>query len=175
GGNSFLGDSQAQKSIPRFGAQYPRMQMVEHRSIASTWPPRLHRDGDSRGGRMALTTVGKVLYSVIFVVLVPVALIEWAVATARVVHLPAIRSLPLGASLAVTGALLVLLGMRDLWVYGGGLPMNAYPPPRYVTSGTYRVLPHPIYTGFCILCVGGSILVGSSTPLRILTPPTLIT
>ena len=119
---------------------------------------------------MALTTVGKVLYSVTFVVLVPAALIEWAAATARVVHLPAIRSLPLGASLVLTGALLALLGMRDLWVYGGGLPMNAFPPPRYVTSGVYRILPHPIYTGFSLLCMGVSMLVGSPSGLWFVSP-----
>jgi prolipoprotein diacylglyceryltransferase/protein-S-isoprenylcysteine O-methyltransferase Ste14 len=119
---------------------------------------------------MALTTAGKVLYCATFVVLVPVALLGWAAATARVVHLPAIRSLPLGASLAVTGALLVLLGMCDLWVYGGGLPMNAHPPPRYVTSGAYRLLPHPIYTGFSLLCVGVSILAGSPSGLWFVSP-----
>ena len=50
---------------------------------------------------MALTTAGKVFYGAIFVVLVPVALIVWAVSTARLVHLPVMRSFPLGASLAV--------------------------------------------------------------------------
>jgi len=123
---------------------------------------------------MALTTVGKVLYSVTFVVLVPVALIEWAAATAPVVHLPALRSLPFGASFAVTGALLVLLGMRDLWVYGGGLPMNASPPPRYVTNGVYRVLPHPIYTGFSLLCIGVSMLVGSPSGLWFVSPVVML-
>jgi prolipoprotein diacylglyceryltransferase/protein-S-isoprenylcysteine O-methyltransferase Ste14 len=119
---------------------------------------------------MALTTAGKLLYGATFVVLVPVALIAWAASTARVVHLPVMRSFPLGASLAVMGALLVLLGMRDLWVYGGGLPMNAQPPPHYVTRGAYRLLPHPIYTGFSLLCVGVSILAGSASGLWFVSP-----
>ena len=52
---------------------------------------------------------------------------------------------------------LLLLGMAHLWVYGGGLPMNACPPPGYVMQGIYRFLPHPIYTGFCMICAGTSI------------------
>jgi protein-S-isoprenylcysteine O-methyltransferase Ste14 len=119
---------------------------------------------------MALTITGKVLYSATFVVLVPAALIAWAASTAQIVRLPVTPSLPLGASLAVVGALLILLGMRDLWVYGGGLPMNADPPPRYVVRGAYRVLPHPIYTGFSLLCVGVSILAGSASGLWLVSP-----
>lgn len=119
---------------------------------------------------MALTPAGKVLYGATFVVLVPIVLIGWAASTARVVHLPIIRSFPLGALLAVIGALPVLLGMRDLLVHGGGLPMNAHPPPRHVTRGAFRVLPHPIYTGFSLLCVGVSILAGSASGLWLVSP-----
>src|ERR1039457_1951669 len=68
------------------------------------------------------------------------------------------------------GALLLLWGMRDLWIRGGGLPMNADPPPRYVDRGIYRLLPHPIYTGFCALCVGVSISVGSASGLWLVSP-----
>ncbi len=60
--------------------------------------------------------------------------------------------------------------MRDLWVHGGGLPMNADPPPRYVTRGVYRFLPHPIYSGFCVLCVGVSISEGSASGLWLISP-----
>ena len=119
---------------------------------------------------MALTPTGKVLYGATFVLLLPLALIAWANATARIVHLPAITSLPLGLTLAIIGGLLLLSGMRDLWIYGGGLPMNAHPPPRYVDRGVYRLLPHPIYTGFCFLCVGTSISVGSASGLWLISP-----
>jgi len=119
---------------------------------------------------MALTTAGKVIYSATFLVLVPLGLVGWAAATERVVHLPAVTSLPLGATLVCVGALLMLWGMKDLWSYGGGLPMNADPPPRLVDRGAYRLLPHPIYTGFSMLAVGVSMMVGSASGLWLVSP-----
>lgn len=123
---------------------------------------------------MALTSTGKVFYSATFLVLVPSALIAWAASTAHVVSLPAIRSFPLGASAAALGAALALLAMRDLWVHGDGLPMNAHPPPRYVTRGTYRLFSHPIYTGFSLLCVGTSILTGSASGFWLVSPAVML-
>jgi protein-S-isoprenylcysteine O-methyltransferase Ste14 len=119
---------------------------------------------------LALNTQGKVLYGATFILFLPLALIAWASATARIVRLPPVRSLPLGLSLLTIGALLLLSGMRDLWVHGGGLPMNADPPPRYVNRGVYRFLPHPIYTGFCLLCVGVSISASSASGLWLISP-----
>lgn len=119
---------------------------------------------------MALSTKGKILYSATFLLLLPLALIAWSGATERVVHLPQVRSIPFGMIVSALGALLLLWGMRDLWIRGGGLPMNADPPPRYVDRGIYRLLPHPIYTGFCALCVGVSISVGSASGLWLVSP-----
>ena len=48
--------------------------------------------------------------------------------------------------------------------------MNAYPPPRYVERGVYRLLPHPIYAGFVMLCAGISIGVGSASGLWLVSP-----
>src|SRR5437667_9714419 len=48
--------------------------------------------------------------------------------------------------------------------------MNAYPPPRYVAQGIFRLLPHPIYTGFTLLCVGVSIAVVSASGLWLVSP-----
>jgi protein-S-isoprenylcysteine O-methyltransferase Ste14 len=119
---------------------------------------------------VALNAVGKVSYSVTFLVIVPAALVAWAMSTSPTVGLPAVHSSRFGIALAVAGALLMLLGMSDLWVYGGGVPMNAHPPPRYVRRGAYRVLPHPIYTGFCVLCAGVSVGVGLPSGLWLVTP-----
>lgn len=119
---------------------------------------------------MALTTQGKILYGATFVLFLPLALVAWASATARIVRLPPVSSLPFGLSLIAIGALLLLSAMRDLWIHGGGLPMNAAPPPRYVNRGVYRFLPHPIYTGFCVLCVGVSIAAGSASGLWFISP-----
>jgi protein-S-isoprenylcysteine O-methyltransferase Ste14 len=119
---------------------------------------------------MALSRTGKVLYTATFLFLLPVALVCWATATANVIRLPIITSIPIGLPLAAIGMLLMLFGMRALWVHGGGLPMNAHPPPHYVNVGVYRLLPHPIYTGFSVICVGVSISVGSSSGLWLVSP-----
>jgi hypothetical protein len=95
---------------------------------------------------MALTTRGKILYGIAFLLLVPLALIGWAFATSSAVGLPAVKSAPLGLAAMLTGALLLLAGMRDLWRFGGGLPMNAHPPARFVDRGAYRW--HSMFGGF---------------------------
>lgn len=119
---------------------------------------------------MALNVTGKILYSAGFLLLLPIALVAWATAAASNVSLPVVASLSTGLPIASVGALLLLLGMRDLWVLGEGLPMNAAPPPRYVARGVYRLLPHPIYVGFCMTCAGVSIALGSASGLCLITP-----
>jgi len=47
--------------------------------------------------------------------------------------------------------------MIAIYVHGGGLPMNAHPPPRFVTQGVYRLVSHPVYAGFSVLCIGVAI------------------
>ena len=118
---------------------------------------------------MALNQLGRWLYGAGFAVALPIGLAAWAAATADMVRLP-LLSPPLGLPIAAAGAGLLLLGMLDLWRYGGGLPMNAYPPPRYVERGIYRLLPHPIYGGFVMLCAGASISAGSASGLWLVSP-----
>jgi protein-S-isoprenylcysteine O-methyltransferase Ste14 len=118
---------------------------------------------------MAMNQLGKWLYGAAFAVLLPIGLVAWAAATAGVVRLP-LPSPQLGLPIAVAGAALLLLGMLHLWRYGGGLPMNAYPPPRYVERGIYRLLPHPIYVGFVVLCAGVSIAARSASGLWLVAP-----
>lgn len=123
-------------------------------------------------GRRAL--VGKVLYGAVFVVVLPVAMVAWAKATAGVVRAP-VPQLPLvGSALAAAGLALVLGGMWALWSRGGGLPMNAFPPPRLVTEGVYALVPHPIYTGFCGVSLGVSLATGSASGLWLVTPTAIL-
>ncbi|MFI5310920.1 MAG: prolipoprotein diacylglyceryl transferase family protein [Gemmatimonadales bacterium] len=117
-----------------------------------------------------MNRIGQWLYGATFAVLLPIGLAAWAAATADIVRVPLVASLALGLPVAAAGAALVALGMIHLWVHGGGLPMNAYPPPRYVERGIYRLLPHPIYVGFSMLCAGVSIAVGSASGLWLVTP-----
>jgi membrane-associated phospholipid phosphatase/protein-S-isoprenylcysteine O-methyltransferase Ste14 len=110
------------------------------------------------------------MYALLFVVVVPIALVLWARAAATAVHIPAPQSTIWGTVVAAIGVAITLVGMLALWVDGGGLPMNAFPPPRFVRSGIYAVLPHPIYSGFVLTCAGLSIVLGSPSGLWLVTP-----
>jgi protein-S-isoprenylcysteine O-methyltransferase Ste14 len=114
--------------------------------------------------------LGKLLYALLFIALLPTALFFWARATEAYVTLPAVHSLPIGAALSTVGALLVLAGWAALWRDGGGLPMNAFPPPRLVTRGVYALVAHPIYVGFAFVCFGVAVLVGSASGLWLVCP-----
>ena len=115
-------------------------------------------------------SLGKLLYGVLFILIFPALLVLWTLGTAPAVRLPAIHFVPWGMGIALLGALLLVLGMGDLWRIGGGLPMNAYPPPNYVSTGTYRVVSHPIYVGFLLICAGASVAAGSASGLWLTTP-----
>ena len=113
--------------------------------------------------------VKKLLYGALFVAVLPALLVAWARGTAGVVRLPV---LPWGWGLPLVagGACLMLAGMTALWVDGGGLPMNAFPPPRYVDRGVYAWLAHPIYAGFCAAVAGVAILLRSASGLWLVAP-----
>lgn len=119
---------------------------------------------------LAHSRIAKALYGALFVILVPLALAIWAHATAATVHLPELHSVFRGAALLAFGLLMMALGMASLWIYGGGLPMNAFPPPRFVQRSIYRLVPHPIYGGFVIACAGVAIVSGSASGLWLVTP-----
>jgi protein-S-isoprenylcysteine O-methyltransferase Ste14 len=119
-------------------------------------------------------TLGKIAYGALFSLVLPALLILWARATAPIVHFPAPRSVPLGAAVAGAGVLLVFWGWWALRVYAGGLPMNAFPPPRLATRGPYALLPHPIYVGFCVACAGVAIAEGSASGFYLVTPVVIL-
>lgn len=112
--------------------------------------------------------LNKILYGLLFVVLLPLFLVLFCVT----VPVPFAAVLwPLGGGVATgAGMVVMLLGMLDLWRRGEGPPMNAFPPKKLVTGGIYAVLPHPIYLGFCVLCLGLSLWAGSATGLYLATP-----
>ncbi len=110
------------------------------------------------------------LYGGVFVVVLPALLALWAHATRDVVHVNPIHHPPAGATLAAAGAMIALAGMVALAMRGGGLPMNAFPPPRLVTSGIYAAVPHPIYGGFVLACAGVAIYAGSASGLWLVAP-----
>lgn len=114
--------------------------------------------------------LGKLLYGFLFTILLPVLLVLWARATSASINLPVPNSLGLGVVVASFGLVIMLTGMANLFLIGGGMPMNAYPPPRYVTEGIYRFMPHPIYFGFAVACAGISIVFQSPSGLWLISP-----
>jgi protein-S-isoprenylcysteine O-methyltransferase Ste14 len=115
-------------------------------------------------------TFGKVLYALLFVLVAPAVLVGWALATDSIVPLP---SIPYGWSAlipVVVGLALLVAGIAALVTYGQGLPMNPYPPPRYVTRGIYRFTPHPIYLGFVMACFGAAIYLQSPAGIWLVSP-----
>ena len=113
---------------------------------------------------------GKFLYGFTFVVILPLLLFEWARLTEDVVLVPVAGSLLPGIFATVIGLAAMIAGIITLSRLGGGLPMNAYPPPRYVARGIYTLLPHPIYAGFTLACVGVSMACRSSSGLWLISP-----
>jgi protein-S-isoprenylcysteine O-methyltransferase Ste14 len=120
------------------------------------------------------SAAGKLLYGLLFVAVLPALLASWARATESVVPAPAWHDPALGRGLVATGAVLVLAGWAALWRFGGGLPMNAFPPPRYVTRGVYAIVAHPIYVGFGAICFGASIATGSASGLWLVSPTVVL-
>jgi protein-S-isoprenylcysteine O-methyltransferase Ste14 len=112
----------------------------------------------------------KAVYGLLFAGVLPALLVAWAAGSADAVHLRPLQSAWGGGLLAAVGVALSLAGMQALWVHGGGLPMNAFPPPVYVSRGAFAVVAHPIYTGFVAACAGVSIAAGSSSGLWLVTP-----
>jgi protein-S-isoprenylcysteine O-methyltransferase Ste14 len=115
-------------------------------------------------------TLGKVLYAALFVVVIPVALVVWTMATDGIVALPVLPSAWAGVVPLTLGAALMVMGAGALWVHGRGLPMSPYPPPAYVTKGIFRVVAHPIYVGAVLLCFGVAMVLESASGVWLTTP-----
>jgi protein-S-isoprenylcysteine O-methyltransferase Ste14 len=112
--------------------------------------------------------MAKVLYGLLFVVLLPVFLVAFSAAVDT--GLTVAASSVLGAALALLGLTIMLWGMWDLWKWGKGLPMNAFPPELLVVQGIYAIVPHPIYVGAVLVCLGASLALGSATGVFLTTP-----
>lgn len=113
---------------------------------------------------------GKIAYGLAFTVILPAFLFFWASRTEGLVRLPNPGSFPAGIALLLAGAGWMLWGMWALAKHGKGLPMNAFPPPRYVSKGPYRFIRHPIYWGFGTAVVGVCLVTGSSSGLWLVSP-----
>ncbi|MFH0843702.1 MAG: prolipoprotein diacylglyceryl transferase family protein [Bacteroidota bacterium] len=120
--------------------------------------------------RKRKTLPGKVLYGLLFTVVIPFLLILWAKYTADIVTLPVPGNLLSGYILLITGVLFVLSGMWSLWRLGNGLPMNAFPPERFVKKGIYAFARHPIYMGAALVSFGLSAVTRSASGFWLVSP-----
>ncbi|MDP4292794.1 MAG: methyltransferase, partial [Bacteroidota bacterium] len=119
------------------------------------------------------SSINKWLYALLFLVIIPVVLWFWAVSTESLIRFPAIKSIQAGIILAASGISLMAWGMYAIKKQGKGLPMNAFPPPKFVNRGPYRIFHHPIYVGFGLLMAGVFIWKGSASGLWMVTPCTI--
>lgn len=119
-------------------------------------------------------SLGKVIYAIIFLLLIPALLWFWAKHTQNIIKLPVIQSDIAGIIIIITGSALMLWGMFALQFYGKGLPMNAYPPSVFVTKGPYRIFRHPVYWGFGLLMIGYFVWSGSASGIWLVTPLTVL-
>jgi protein-S-isoprenylcysteine O-methyltransferase Ste14 len=111
---------------------------------------------------------GKILYALLFVAVIPAALVIWAgyqMGLPRPIH-----SELWGIVTGTAGCAIWITGVMQLSLEGEGLPMNGYPPKRLVSGGIYRIIPHPVYFGAVLISAGISIAFGSAAGLWLVTP-----
>ena len=132
--------------------------------------------GNSRARTLAPLSgvAARVAYAGAFTVALPALLAAWARSADRFIHLPALYAPVAGAAITVGGIALSGWACIALFRDGGGLPMNAFPPPRWVATGPYRFLAHPIYVGFIAAVFGCAVATGSPSGLWIVGPATAL-
>ncbi len=64
----------------------------------------------------------------------------------------------------------MFVAMWQLMRRGEGLPMNAYPTRKFVDSGIYRLVAHPIYVGACLSVAGSALYFESAAAFWLITP-----
>lgn len=109
-------------------------------------------------------------YGGLFLLALPALLVVWARALDARLPLPSWRVQGIGGVIAAAGVLIWAAGVFQIVRRGGGLPMNAFPPPRLVTTGAYALVAHPIYVGWVLACAGVSLAAGSPSGLLVVTP-----
>jgi protein-S-isoprenylcysteine O-methyltransferase Ste14 len=134
-------------------------------SIAQGWS--IHENVDCKPQK---NIFGKIFYGFLFLILLPLILIIWSKQTEKYIYLPIPTNSILAIIFILIGIILMILSMVELWIRGNGLPMNAYPPPKLVTTGVYQIFSHPIYIGASLLSFGLSIYYQSKSGFWLISP-----
>ena len=117
-----------------------------------------------------ISLTGKVLYGLLFAGIIPSLLILWAKYTLDIVKLPLPGNLFFGYILLASGVFFVFSGIWNLFRFGNGLPMNAFPPKRFVKKGIYSFTRHPIYLGAALISFGISAVTLSASGFWLVSP-----
>ena len=116
--------------------------------------------------------MGQIAYGMVFTLFLPGLWCLWARRLDQT--MPYLWPIPIpewfGIALTAIGIVLILASMAMLWMTGKGLPMNAYPPDRFVSTGPYALFSHPIYLGFVAAVAGTSIAANSPAGFWVVTP-----
>jgi protein-S-isoprenylcysteine O-methyltransferase Ste14 len=113
---------------------------------------------------------GKILYGLLFVIIIPSLLILWARETGHFISLPVPGNPVTGYIVLSAGAIFIISGMFYIWFYGKGLPMNAFPPKKFVSNGIYAFTKHPIYSGAVLVSFGLSVITRSASGFWFVSP-----
>ena len=119
---------------------------------------------------MVSDRLDRILYGMLFAVVLPAFLVAWAILSEPKVPLPVVGSLEFGLLFVLSGGVIIAAGVLALRIYGEGLPMSPFPPKYFVAMGIYRYIGHPIYAGFSILCIGVSMAAHSASGLWLVSP-----
>lgn len=110
------------------------------------------------------------MYGLLFIVVIPALLVFWAKYTSDLILIPIPTNQVWGYLLSAAGLFFVVTGMIHLWIFGKGLPMNAFPPKNFVKKGIYAFTSHPIYAGAVLISFGVSIITQSASGFWLVSP-----
>lgn len=112
----------------------------------------------------------RLLFAMVFCLLIPGGLVLLARDLDRELALPGVQSAFVGWFVVIVGLAVMGAATIELWIRGEGLPMSPFPPKRLVRSGPYALIPHPIYAGATVLIIGIAVVTGSGAALWSIAP-----
>ena len=114
----------------------------------------------------------KCAYGALFVAIWPTLLLVWSLRLDSLGTLAWPIPLPswLAICILIIGVVLMGFGMHALWAFGSGLPMNAFPPKRFVERSVFNLVSHPIYVGFSLFVFSAAALLKSPFGFWIAAP-----